>query len=261
MILLISTIVSDVYIASSRWRSLYFHVFETRTYSLRYFSQPLPADVSCCEQLQIIKTIWNRSFSKFLHLRQKPSQLVENQCLTDFVALFMKLPWQRNLLKSLSKIHLKLRHNFLIKTRGVSTLVSAALRKSVRFFSKEYNFLPYSYWKWLYKAIKKFSGSVPSTSLYDGTNSYNKCESCHEKNNNLKTDGFKTTVSLFFHGENLPVARVLNKWGMHWENWPWFHASQISLQLNGNLFTNTKHFCSSRVNRRVRRGECSLIGR
>ena len=184
-----------------------------------------------------------------------------NQCLTDFVALFMKLPWQRNLLKSLSKIHLKLRHNFLIKTRGVSTLVSAALRKSVRFFSKEYNFLPYSYWKWLYKAIKKFSGSVPSTSLYDGTNSYNKCESCHEKNNNLKTDGFKTTVSLFFHGENLPVARVLNKWGMHWENWPWFHASQISLQLNGNLFTNTKHFCSSRVNRRVRRGECSLIGR
>ena len=41
-----------------------------------------------------------------------------------------------------SQKDLKLRHYFLIRTRGVSTPVSAALRKSVRFFSKEYNFLP-----------------------------------------------------------------------------------------------------------------------
>ena len=129
---------------------------------------------------------------------------------------------------------LKLRHYFLIKLGAYPlTPVSTALRKSVRFFSKWYNSLPYSYWKCLYKAIKKFSGSVSSTSLYDGTNSYNKCESCHEKNNNLKTDGFKTIVSLFFHGKNLPVARFLNKWDigktdrdvMH----PRFHYNEMAI--------------------------------
>lgn len=63
---------------------------------------PMSVVVNICKSL---KPILYRSFSKFLHLWQKPSQPVENQCLTDFVALFMKLPWQTgNLLKSVGKI-------------------------------------------------------------------------------------------------------------------------------------------------------------
>lgn len=127
-----------------------------------------------------------------------------------------------------------MRHNFLIKTRGVSTPVSATFRKSVRFSNKEYNCTLLL----LEMPLQSYKIVLRKRTIHL---SLRRDQKKTKKNDNLKTDGFKTIVSLFFHGKNLPVTRVLNKWGigkidrdvMH----PRFHYNEMAIFLQTpNIF-------------------------